>query len=206
MVSFDKPCRPAVLPTNPSLADQQHFQLTVNTAFKEKPPGSRPRGRPPSNPARKRAAQVEQRPAKRARHRTCQRRNKVGRTMSSTSVSSSSVSSSSVSSSPSMRSTTSRSSSDDELDTEKRREHNNMERQRRIELRNAFEELRILVPAVEKKEKAPKVAILRQASAYLASLTSKEMGNAAKVADLRRQQEKLRASLSYLRRSLAMTR
>lgn len=81
-----------------------------------------------------------------------------------------------------------------------------MERQRRIELRNAFEELRILVPAVEKKEKAPKVAILRQASAYLASLTSKEMGNAAKVADLRRQQEKLRASLSYLRRSLAMTR
>ncbi|XP_033206816.1 bHLH transcription factor Myc [Bombus vancouverensis nearcticus] len=201
VVSFDKPCRPAVLPTNPSLADQQHFQLTVNTAFKEKPPGSRPRGRPPSNPARKRAAQVEQKPAKRARHRTCQRRNKVGRTMSSTSVSSSSVSSS-----PSMRSTTSRSSSDDELDTEKRREHNNMERQRRIELRNAFEELRILVPAVEKKEKAPKVAILRQASAYLASLTSKEMGNAAKVADLRRQQEKLRASLSYLRRSLAMTR
>lgn len=202
MVSFDKPCRPAVLPTNPSLADQQHFQLTVNTAFKEKPPGSRPRGRPPSNPARKRAAQeaaahLEEKPAKRARHRSCQRRNKVGRTMSS---------STSVSSSPSMRSTTSRSSSDDELDTEKRREHNNMERQRRIELRNAFEELRVLVPAVEHKDKAPKVVILRQATAYCALLAEKEISFAATVAELRRQQEKLRASLSYLRRSLAMTR
>lgn len=195
MVSFDKPCRPAVLPTNPSLADQQHFQLTVNTAFKEKPPGSRPRGRPPSNPARKRGAvQIEEKPAKRARHRSCQRRNKVGRTMSS------SISSSS------MRSTTSRSSSDDELDTEKRREHNNMERQRRIELRNAFEELRVLVPAVENKDKAPKVVILRQATAYCASLAEKEISFAATVAELRRQQEKLRASLSYLRRSLAMSR
>lgn len=198
VVSFDKPCRPAVLPTNPSLADQQHFQLTVNTAFKEKPPGSRPRGRPPSNPARKRgAAQAEEKPAKRARHRSCQRRSKVGRSMSSSTC---------VSSSPSMRSTTSRSSSDDELDTEKRREHNNMERQRRIELRNAFEELRVLVPAVEKKDKAAKVVILRQATAYCASLVADEICYAAKVAELRRQQEKLRASLSYLRRSLAMTR
>lgn len=81
-----------------------------------------------------------------------------------------------------------------------------MERQRRIELRNAFEELRVLVPAVEKKDKAPKVAILRQACLYCATLVENEETRLAKVAELRREQEKLRASLSYLRRSLAMTR
>lgn len=102
--------------------------------------------------------------------------------------------------------TTSRSSSDDELDTEKRSLHNNMERQRRIELRNAFEELRVLVPAVETKEKAPKVAILRQAAGYCDMLTEIGQITVGKVAELRRRQEKLRARLSQLRRSLAMTR
>ena len=102
--------------------------------------------------------------------------------------------------------TASRSSSDDELDTEKRREHNNMERQRRIELRNAFEELRVLVPAVEKKDKAPKVAILRQAASYCYMLKQTGEVTSTKVTELRRRQEKLRARLSQLRRSLAMTR
>lgn len=188
VVTFEKPCRPAALPTYPSLADQQHFQLTVNTAFKEKAPGTRPRGRPPSNPARKRTAQSEPKPAKRARHRTYQRRTKVGRCVSSSPKS------------------VSRSSSDDELDTEKRSLHNNMERQRRIELRNAFEDLRILVPAVEKKEKAPKVAILRQAAVYCDTLNEMNQISMAQVADLRRRQERLRTRLSVLRRSLAMTR
>lgn len=188
MVTFEKPCRPAALPTYPSLADQQHFQLTVNTAFKEKAPGTRPRGRPPSNPARKRTAQSDPKPAKRARHRTYQRRTKVGRCISSSPKS------------------MSRSSSDDELDTEKRSLHNNMERQRRIELRNAFEDLRILVPAVEKKEKAPKVAILRQAAVYCDTLNEMNQISMAQVADLRRRQERLRTRLSVLRRSLAMTR
>ena len=196
MVTFEKPCRPAALPTYPSPADQQHFQLTVNTAFKDKTPAPRPRGRPPSNPARKRSAQPEQKPAKRARHhRTYQRRNKVGRCLT-------------VSSPPSKIPvpSTSRSSSDDELDTEKRSLHNNMERQRRIELRNAFEELRVLVPAVETKEKAPKVAILRQAAVYCDMLAEIGQITVAKVTELRRRQEKLRARLSQLRRSLAMTR
>ena len=196
VVTFEKPCRPAALPTYPSPADQQHFQLTVNTAFKDKTPAPRPRGRPPSNPARKRSAQPEQKPAKRARHhRTYQRRNKVGRCLT-------------VSSPPSKIPvpSTSRSSSDDELDTEKRSLHNNMERQRRIELRNAFEELRVLVPAVETKEKAPKVAILRQAAVYCDMLAEIGQITVAKVTELRRRQEKLRARLSQLRRSLAMTR
>ncbi|KAK9295434.1 hypothetical protein QLX08_010249 [Tetragonisca angustula] len=212
VVTFEKPCRPVVLPTNPSPADQQHFQLTVNTAFKEKPPGSRPRGRPPSNPARKRTAQAEQKPAKRARHKSHTRRTKTEQcTPAATSTSTTSASASASTSTAAMSSapkmfTASRSSSDDELDTEKRREHNNMERQRRIELRNAFEELRVLVPAVEKKDKAPKVAILRQAASYCYMLKQTGEVTSTKVTELRRRQEKLRARLSQLRRSLAMTR
>ncbi|XP_076648272.1 bHLH transcription factor Myc [Halictus rubicundus] len=200
VVTFEKPCRPAALPTYPSPADQQHFQLTVKTAFKEKVPAPRPRGRPPSNPARKRTAQPEYKPVKRARQRPYQRRNKVSRCMTT---------SPSPLPSPPMKiapSTASRSSSDDELDTEKRSLHNNMERQRRIELRNAFEELRVLVPAVESKEKAPKVAILRQAAVYCDMLNEIGQITVSKVTELRRRQEKLRAKLSQLRRSLAMTR
>ncbi|XP_078047164.1 bHLH transcription factor Myc [Augochlora pura] len=196
VVSYEKPCRPAVLPTYPSPADQQHFQLTVNTALKEKGPAPRPRGRPPSNPARKRTAQPDYKPVKRARHRPYQRRNKVGRCMT-------------AAPSPPVKipvPSASRSSSDDELDTEKRSLHNNMERQRRIELRNAFEELRVLVPAVELKEKAPKVAILRQAAVYCDMLTEIGQITVSKVTELRRRQEKLRARLRQLRRSLAMTR
>lgn len=194
VVTFEKPCRPAALPTYPNFVDQQHFQLTVNTAFKKTP---RPRGRPPSNPARKRTAQTEQKPAKRARQRTYTRRSNPVRCMTTPS--------------PPMKmntsaSSASRSSSEDELDTEKRSLHNNMERQRRIELRNAFEELRILVPAIESKEKAPKVAILRQAAMYCDMLTELDQSTVAKVMDLRKRQEKLRARLSQLRRSLAMTR
>jgi hypothetical protein len=81
-----------------------------------------------------------------------------------------------------------------------------MERQRRIELRNAFEELRILVPEVEAKEKAPKVAILRQAAAFCDRLTDTEQLNLAKVVELKKKQERLRGQLSQLRRSLAMQR
>ncbi|XP_031828969.1 bHLH transcription factor Myc isoform X2 [Nomia melanderi] len=197
VVTCEKSSRPAALPTYPSPADQQHFQLTVNTAFKDKAPAPRPRGRPPSNPARKRAAQAEYKPVKRARHRPYQRRNKVGRCVTTAATPASMKLPAAI---------VSRSSSDDELDTEKRSLHNNMERQRRIELRNAFEELRVLVPAVESKEKAPKVAILRQAAVYCDMLSENDQIIVSKVTELRRRQEKLRAKLSQLRRSLAMTR
>lgn len=77
VVSFDKPCRPAVLPTYPNPADEERFQLTVNTVFK-KSPGTRPRGRPPSSTSRKRRAEsAEKTPAKRAKTRGYQKRSKV---------------------------------------------------------------------------------------------------------------------------------
>ncbi|XP_024937609.1 transcriptional regulator Myc-B isoform X2 [Cephus cinctus] len=167
VVSFDKPSRPAALPTYPSPADHHRFQLTVNTALKDKPQ-SRPRGRPPSNNSpRKRSAQAETKPAKRAKQRTYQKRSKV--TKAAAVAAAAAANSSGMMSNKS--SSASRSSSDEEPDTEKRSIHNNMERQRRIELRNAFEELRVLVPEVEMKEKAPKVAILRQAAIYCDMLT-----------------------------------
>lgn len=213
MVTFEKPCRPAALPTYPSIADQQHFQLTVKSALKENPvTAPRPRGRPPSSGiSRKRNAPNDSKPTKRAKHRSYQSRSKVTKNNSSPTSAASPLNSSSPIESlqASVRATAGRSrssSSDDEPDTEKRSLHNNMERQRRIELRNAFEDLRLLVPEIEDKEKAPKVAILRQAAIYCDRLTEIDRATVAKVMEMKRRQEKLRARLSQLRRSLAMTR
>ncbi|XP_046587207.1 myc protein [Neodiprion lecontei] len=246
VVTFDKPCRPASLPTNPSAADKQHLQKTVTSALKDKSP-PRPRGRPPSNPPRKRSAQTESRPAKRPRHKSYQKRGKPGSGSNSSSSSSSSSGSSKsmqvdrfencdrigdtidgaknvaeVNEHHHMRfservgggsgksqassSTVSRSSSDDEPDTEKRSLHNNMERQRRIELRNAFEDLRVLVPEVQMKEKAPKVVILRQAAVYCNKLTETDRTNTDAVSDLKSRQDRLRSKLSQLRRNFAACR
>ncbi|XP_043282973.1 myc protein [Venturia canescens] len=214
VVTFEKPCRPAALPTYPSIADQQHFQLTVKSALKEKPvTAPRPRGRPPSNGTpRKRSAPNDSRPTKRAKHRPYQSRSKVTKNnapptpVTSPLKSSSPIGTLQTSAGASAPGTSRSSSSDDEPDTEKRSLHNNMERQRRIELRNAFEDLRLLVPEIEDKEKAPKVAILRQAAIYCDKLTEIDRATSAKVIEMKRRQERLRARLSQLRRSLAMTR
>lgn len=65
----------------------------------------------------------------------------------------------------------SRSSSDSE-DTEKRSQHNSMERKRRDDLRYAFQHLRDNVPDLRDNSKAPKVLILSKATAYVRQLTS----------------------------------
>ncbi|XP_012259403.2 myc protein isoform X2 [Athalia rosae] len=276
VVTFDKPCRPASLPTNPSAADKQHLQNTVTSALKDKSP-PRPRGRPPSNAPRKRSAQTDPKPAKRPKHKTYQKRSKIYNNSNNTNGNISSGSSgssgsgsgsgnsrnlslervdfkfdrisggernnctsdfrsmsggssstndrnnerferqshssgsssggSSSSNAKSMQSSTmSRSSSDDEPDTEKRSLHNNMERQRRIELRNSFEELRVLVPEVEMKEKAPKVVILRQAAVYCDMLTEMGQATLATVNELKRRQDRLRTKLCQLRKRFAAAR
>lgn len=98
-------------------------------------------------------------------------------------------------------------SSDSEPEpSEKRSLHNNMERQRRIDLRNAFEDLRILVPEVSKKERAPKVVILREAAQYCRNLGNISNNQTAHLDELRRKQEWLRQRVSQLRRSLAAKR
>ncbi|KAH8387684.1 hypothetical protein KR093_008796, partial [Drosophila rubida] len=94
---------------------------------------------------------------------------------SSVSVSSSSSSSGSGSGSNVNFSIMKRQFSLDEADTiEKRNLHNDMERQRRIGLKNLFEALKKQIPNIRDKERAPKVNILREAAKLCEQLTSEE--------------------------------
>lgn len=63
----------------------------------------------------------------------------------------------------------------DEADTiEKRNLHNDMERQRRIGLKNLFEALKRQIPSIKDKDRAPKVNILREAAKLCEQLTREE--------------------------------
>lgn len=220
VVSYEKPCRQTVvLPTMPSIEVESKFQTTVvKTILKEKL--SRPRGRPPlASNARKRSA-----PSSTTSTTTSS-------SITSTTTSSSSSSSSPSSNETTKRSKRSkshqkrnkyndiddiplaptngikcippsRSSSDSEPDTEKRSLHNNMERQRRIDLRKAFEDLRLMVPGVKSNEKAPKVSILRQAASYCDMLYKQDL----EIHQLRLEQERLLARVSQLRRECRVAR
>lgn len=99
------------------------------------------------------------------------------------------------------------SSSDSEVEsTERRSIHNNLERQRRIHLRNAYEELRVLLPETVDNEKAAKVTILSCGAHNCQELEHRERMLMMEKAALRKHQERLRERLSSLRRSLAMRR
>jgi len=63
----------------------------------------------------------------------------------------------------------SRTSSDSE-DTERRREHNDLERKRRNDLKFSFQLLRKQVPELQNNEKAAKVVILKKAADYIKQL------------------------------------
>ncbi|XP_076053056.1 uncharacterized protein LOC143032345 isoform X2 [Oratosquilla oratoria] len=62
----------------------------------------------------------------------------------------------------------------DSDDPERRHLHNSLERLRRIDLRNAFEELRALVPDLAEKDKAAKVVILKKAADYCQMIRRQE--------------------------------
>lgn len=87
----------------------------------------------------------------------------------------------------------------EELETlEKRNLHNDMERQRRIGLKNLFEELKRQIPNLRDKERAPKVNILREAATLCTRLNrEQEQLNA-----LHKQQQRLFARVRQLRKSL----
>ncbi|XP_053669593.1 uncharacterized protein LOC128719972 [Anopheles marshallii] len=86
----------------------------------------------------------------------------------------------------------------EELDTvEKRNLHNNLERQRRIGLKNLFEELKRQIPQLRDKDRAPKVNILREA----ATLCTRLNQEAEQLNELRQQQIKLYERVRYLRAS-----
>ena len=62
--------------------------------------------------------------------------------------------------------------------------HNSLERQRRIDLKNAFDTLKVCVPSIAASDKASKLLILTKARDFCASLGSTE-------AQLRREKERL---------------
>ena len=94
-------------------------------------------------------------------------------------------------------------SDSDETDTiEKRNLHNDMERQRRIGLKNLFEELKFQIPSLKDKERAPKVNILREA----ANLCRKYNREEEERIHLKKVQTKLYSRVSVLRTSLAAQR
>lgn len=101
------------------------------------------------------------------------------------------------------RSARRRNSESDETDTiEKRNQHNDMERQRRIGLKNLFEELKRQLPGLKDKERAPKVSILREATNLCRRFNREEDEKEA----LKRRQAKLYNRVSVLRTSLAAQR
>ncbi|XP_054288509.1 transcriptional regulator Myc-2-like [Macrosteles quadrilineatus] len=91
----------------------------------------------------------------------------------------------------------------EEEDQEKRDLHNNMERMRRIDLRNSFEELKTLVPSLVGKDRAAKVVILRDAASYCQELSAESQSKYMQVQALRKEQERLRAMVSSLRKARA---
>ena len=54
--------------------------------------------------------------------------------------------------------------------------HNDLERKRRDELKRKFDCLRAAIPEIENNERAPKVVILKKASAYVVRLQDEERG------------------------------
>lgn len=81
---------------------------------------------------------------------------------------------------------------DENADTiEKRNLHNNMERQRRISLKKLFDELKVQIPNIMNKDRAPKVNILREATKLCESLT-RENQHLCNMKDLLKEQMRKR--------------
>ncbi|XP_055846499.1 myc protein [Episyrphus balteatus] len=88
----------------------------------------------------------------------------------------------------------------DEVDTiEKRNLHNDMERQRRIGLKNLFEALKKQIPSIKDKERAPKVNILREAAKLCENLTREEQHLSDQKEMLKEQLRKRQEILNQLR-------
>lgn len=108
--------------------------------------------------------------------------------------------SSGESGSSSPRKRCSRAASDSEDSCEKRSQHNSMERQRRVDLRNAFEFLRSLIPDLEATDRAAKVVILKKAANFCQGLTNREKQFVSDKDALQKRQEMLRKRLALLQR------
>ncbi|CAH0547852.1 unnamed protein product [Brassicogethes aeneus] len=189
------------LPTNPSTRDRQQLQRRMATAISRK--------RIPTNsgtiktlmPLNKKAQASESGSSSSSSTTTAKRRVQENRGVKRTKQYRMPASTS-----PYKKRQVYGSSDSEPEPSEKRSLHNNMERQRRIDLRNAFEDLRMLVPEVSKKERAAKVVILREAAQYCDGLGRVSQNYSRQCDELKRQQEWLRQRVSQLRRNLAAKR
>jgi len=119
---------------------------------------------------------------------------------SSSPLSSSLVSpSASSSNSPSSSSNPSSSSTSTKKKT---KAHNNMERMRRIDLRNSFDNLKKLVPPLAKIPKCSKVEILRRAEEYIKGLRNQEKRLQKEEMQVRQRNAQLRSRLESTSSSL----
>ncbi|KAM7349234.1 bHLH transcription factor Myc isoform 1-T2 [Cochliomyia hominivorax] len=89
---------------------------------------------------------------------------------------------------------------DETADTiEKRNLHNDMERQRRIGLKNLFEALKKQIPSIKDKERAPKVNILREAAKLCEALTREDQQLLEQKAKLKEELRRKKELLAQLR-------
>lgn len=86
---------------------------------------------------------------------------------------------------------------------EKRNLHNDMERQRRVDLRMSFEVLRKKIPEVAKKERAAKVVILNEAVKYCGGIDPLDRNVEKTIKKMSNHQNKLHWKLKFLRRYIA---
>lgn len=86
---------------------------------------------------------------------------------------------------------------DDTID--KRNQHNDMERQRRIGLKNLFENLKLKIPTLCEKERAPKVNILREATLLCSRLTQED----SEYEKQKQRRTRLQQRLKFLREQMA---
>lgn len=100
------------------------------------------------------------------------------------------------------RSNTDTDSEAESPEIERRSIHNDMERQRRIGLKNLFDELKKQIPATRDKERAPKVVILREAAALCRKLSQEDIEREK----LRKKQNQLVSRLKKLRTMLSRYR
>ncbi|XP_029451788.1 N-myc proto-oncogene protein [Rhinatrema bivittatum] len=89
--------------------------------------------------------------------------------------------------------------SSDSEDSERRRNHNILERQRRNDLRSSFLTLRDHVPELVKNEKAAKVVILKKATEYVHSLKVEEHKLLLEKEKLQARQQRLVKKLEHAR-------
>ncbi|XP_022905365.1 uncharacterized protein [Onthophagus taurus] len=179
----EKHIRGRPLPTNPSTSDRQSIQRALVTAYANKQrytPASTSR---PSSPIYEPTTVISRRIHHQNHHSFSKRiRSDVGNNQ--------------------RRGRKARRGLDSDMEpSQKRKLHNHMERKRRIDLATAFSSLKKVVPKIEKKDKASKINILKEAADYCHFLTNKSLVQQREKLRLQAETHSLEQRLRQLRNS-----